>query len=88
MKFVKIILIAAGLILAAMLAFSIVGIISSALWYLFLLGIVAVGGAVGYKLLKKDDAPQRLDANAPAAIAEMKNTDRALKEYKRKLLRK
>jgi len=88
MNFIKIVLVAVGLILAAMLAFSIIGIISSALWYLFLLGIVAVGGAVGYKLLKKDDQVSQLKDNTPIAIAEMKNADRALEEYKRKYLPK
>ncbi len=57
MNFIKIILIAIGLVLAAMLAFSVIGIVYSALWYLFLLGIVAVGGAIGYKLLMKEDVP-------------------------------
>ena len=37
MNYIKIILITVGLVLAAMLAFSIIGIIYSALWYLFLL---------------------------------------------------
>lgn len=88
MKYIKIILIAVGLILAAMLVFSIVGIIYSALWYLFLLGVIAVGGAVGYQLLKQDDEPARLEEGAPVAIAEMKNADRVLEEYKRKSLPK
>lgn len=88
MKYVKIILIAVGLVLAAMLAFSIVGIVYSALWYLFLLGIVAIGGAVGYKLLKKDAEPARLEDKTPIAIAEMQNADRTLEEYKRKYLPK
>ena len=88
MNFIKIILIAIGLILAAMLVFSIGGIVYSALWYLFLLGIVAVGGAVGYKLLVKDKESMRLEDNTPITIAEMKDADRALEEYKRKYLPK
>ncbi|MGI8787435.1 MAG: hypothetical protein ACR2HG_06725 [Pyrinomonadaceae bacterium] len=88
MKYVKIILIAVGLVLAAMLAFSVVGIIYSALWYLFLLGIVALGGAVGYKLLKKDGEPNKLEDKTPMTIAGIKNADRALEEYKRKHLPK
>ncbi len=88
MNFIKIILIAVGLVLAAMLAFSIVGIVYSAFWYLFLLGIVAVGGAVGYKLLVKDKESMRFEDKTPITIAEMKDADRALEEYKRKYLPK
>jgi hypothetical protein len=88
MNIIKIILIAVGIIVAAMLAFSIVGIIYSALWYLFLLGIVAVGGAVGYKLLVKGKEKPRLEDKSTVTIAEMKNADRALEEYKRKYLSK
>ncbi len=88
MNFIKIILIAIGLVLAAMLAFSIIGIVYSALWYLFLLGIVTVGGAIGYKLLVKDKESMRLEDKTPITIAEMKDADRALEEYKRKYLPK
>jgi len=87
MNYIKLILIAVGLILAAMLAFSIIGIVYSALWYLFLLGVIAVGGAVGYKLLKKEEPP-KLEDKPPIAIAEIQNADRALEEYKRKRLSK
>jgi len=88
MNYIKLILIVVGLLVAAMLAFSIVGIVYSALWYLFLFGIVAVGGAVGYKLLVKDKESPRLEAGTPTGVAEMKNADRALEEYKRKHLTK
>ena len=84
MNFIKIILVAIGLVLAAMLVFSIVGIVYSALWYLLLLGIVAIGGAVGYKLLVKDKESPKLEDKTPITIAEMKNADRTLEEYKRK----
>jgi len=88
MNFIKIILIAVALIVAAMLAFSVVGIVYSALWYLFLLGIVAIGGAVGYKLLVKEKQSPQLEEKIPTTIAELKNADRALEEYKRKYLPK
>ena len=88
MNFIKIILVAVGLIIAAMLAFSIIGIVYSALWYLFLLGIVVIGGAVGYKLLVKDKESPKLEDKTPITIAEMKNADRTLEEYKRKYLPK
>ncbi len=88
MNFIKIILIAIGLVLAAMLAFSVIGIVYSALWYLFLLGIVAVGGAIGYKRLVEDKKSMRLEDKTPITIAEMENADRALEEYKQKYLPK
>ena len=88
MNYIKLILIAIGLILAAMLAFSIIGIVYSALWYLFLLGVVAVGGFVGYKLLQKSSNAPQLEDKTPIAIAEMKNLDRELEEYKQKYLPK
>ena len=88
MNLIKVILIAIGLVLAAMLTFSVIGIVYSALWYLFLLGIVAVGGAVGYKFLVKDKESPQLEEKIPTTIAEMKNADRALEEYKRKYLPK
>ena len=88
MNFIKIILIVVGLIIAAILAFSIIGIVYSALWYLFLLGIVAVGGAVGYKFLVKDKESPQLEDKTTVTIAEMKNADRTLEEYKRKYLPK
>ncbi len=88
MNFIKIILVAVALIIAALLAFSVVGIVYSALWYLFLLGIVAVGGAVGYKLLIKEKESPQLEDKIPTTIAEMENADRTLEKYKRKYLPK
>ncbi len=88
MNLIKIILITVGLILAAMLAFSVIGIVYSALWYLFLLGVVAIGGAVGYKLLTKKSEQPKLEDKTPITIAELNNADRALEEYKRKHLLK
>ena len=88
MNFIKIILVVVGLIIAAMLAFSIIGIVYSALWYLLLLGIVAIGGAVGYKFLVKEKESPQLEEKIPTTIAEMENADRALEEYKRKYLPK
>ena len=88
MNYIKLILAAVGLILAAMLAFSVIGIVYSALWYLFLLGVVAIGGTIGYKLLKKDDQQSQIEDKTPIAIADMQNADRTLEEYKRKYLPK
>ena len=88
MNIIKIILVAVGLIIAAMLAFSFIGIVYSALWYLFLLGVVAIGGAVGYKFLVKEKQSPQLEDKTPITIAEMKNAERTLEEYKQKYLPK
>lgn len=85
MNLTKILLIAVGLFIAVLLGFSLIGIVYSALWYLFWIGVVAVAGAVAYKLLKKPNAPQ-LENKEPIAISELKNADRTLEEYKRKYL--
>ena len=89
MNYIKIILVAIGLIVAAMLALSAFSILYTALWYLFFIGILAVGGAVGYKVLtkKKKETPQLQD-NMPIGIAEMNNADRTLEEYRSKYLPK
>ena len=88
MNVIKFILVAVGIILAILLGLSLVGIIYSALFYIFLFGIVAIGGFVGYKLLKKDDETTKIGGKQSIAIAEMKNVDRELEEYKRKYLPK
>jgi hypothetical protein len=88
MNFIKLILIAIGLYLLVMLGFAVVGIVYSALWYLFWLGLIAIGGVVGYKLLKAGGEQPKLEDKTPIAIAEMNNADRALEEYKRKYLNK
>ena len=88
MIYIKIILAVIGLIIVLMLASSLLGIISTALWYLFLLGIVAIGGAVGYKVLTGKKDSRQLNENTPIAIAEMDKADRTLEEYRRKYLPK
>lgn len=85
MKLAKIILLAVGIFIAVMLGFTLVGIIYSALWYLFWIGIIAVAGTVGYKLLKKPQTAQ-IENKEPISISELKNADKTLEEYKRKYL--
>jgi hypothetical protein len=88
MNIIKIILAIIALYLLITLGFAVVGIVYTAVWYLFLLGVVAVGGAVGYKLLKKGREQAKLEEKTPIAIAEIKDADRALEEYKRRQLSK
>ncbi|MBA3322453.1 MAG: hypothetical protein H0T45_13550 [Pyrinomonadaceae bacterium] len=85
MNFIKLILLAVVLILAAMLAFAAIGVIFTALQYLFWLGVIIIAGAVAYKLLKKPSPPQ-LETGDPFLTLE--NAERTLEEYKRKQLSK
>jgi hypothetical protein len=92
MNFWKFLLFLLILGLGVYLLFWIFGILASLLWYLVIIGIVLIGGFVGYKLLLsgggEDDAPARLEEKQPVGIAEIENVDRALEEYKRKALNK
>ncbi len=87
MNWTKIILIAIGIFIAVMLGSSLIGIIYGALWYLFWIGVIAIAGTVGYKLLKKPETPQ-IENREPIAISELQNADKTLEEYKSKYLSK
>ncbi|MCU1290899.1 MAG: hypothetical protein JWN60_3128 [Acidobacteria bacterium] len=88
MNYIKLILIAVGLYLLVMLGFAVIGIVYSALWYLFVLGVIAIGGSVGYKYLKKKPEQPKLEEKTPVSLADTQDADRALEEYKRKYLSK
>lgn len=87
MDTIKIILIAIGLLTVAFLAYFLIGIVASLLWYLFVIGVIGALGYGGYKFLKKGDA-QQIEGKQTISIKEMENADRALEEYKRKYLPK
>ena len=88
MNWLKFILIALGLLLVVMLVSSVVGIVYSAFWYLVVIGVIGVGGYVGYQFFKKDKDSLKLEEKKPSGISELKNRDRALEEYKRRVLPK
>jgi hypothetical protein len=88
MKFIKFVLIALALLLLVWFGFWAIGIVSALLWYAVVIGVIGAVGYGGYRLLKKDDTPKRLEEKLPIGIAEMKDSDRALDEYKRKYLPK
>lgn len=89
MKWLKFILLLAVLGLGAYLLLLLLGFLSSLLWYVFWIGLVAIGGTVGYKLFlsggSEDEVPQ-LEEKKPIGIAEFEQADRALEEMKRKYL--
>jgi hypothetical protein len=88
MSFIKILLIAFGLILLGMLAFPIIGFIYNALWYLFWIAVVGIGGYVGYKWLTKNSDTPLLEDRTPHSIAGMESVNKAFEDFKRKHLTK
>jgi hypothetical protein len=89
MDTIKLILIAVGLIALVVVAIWLIGIISALLWFLLWIGLIGAIAYGGYKLFfgQKKEAP-RLDDKSPIVIAEMRDVDRTLEEYKRKTLTK
>ena len=87
MNIIKFILIALGLFTLIFFAYFLIGIVSTLLWYAFVVGAIGAIGYGGYKLFKKTEAPQ-IEGKRPVAISEMDNADRILEEYKSKYLPK
>ena len=85
MTLLKLILAGLALVLAVMLGFWIIGFVYSALWYLFWLGVLALGGYVGYKVLKKGNT---LEIEGHDAVSQMELDNakmvKNLEEYKQK----
>ena len=88
MNFIKFLLIVAGLILLGMLAFPLIGFIYNALWYLFWIAVVGIGGYVGYKILTKDSDSRLLEDKSTFAIGGMDHVNKAFEDFKRKHLTK
>ncbi len=84
MKLLKLILFAIVVILAVMLGFSIIGFVYSALWYVFWIGVLALGGYVGYKILSKGDSLE-LEGRDSVSQIELENAKlvKSLDDYKR-----
>lgn len=90
MDTIKVILAVIGVIAVVVVAIWLIGIISALLWFALWIGLIAAIGYGGYKLfLAKDKSTKpKLEEKTPIAIADLKDTDRALDEYKRKYLPK
>ena len=87
MDTIKIILTVIGVIAVVVVAIWLIGIISAIFWFLLWAGLIAAIGYGGYKLLfAKDKTTPKLEEKTPIAIADLKDTDRTLEEYKRKYL--
>jgi len=87
MNLLKMILAAIGVIAVVVVAIWLIGIISAILWFALWVGLLGAIGYGAYKLfLAKDKPAPKLEEKTPIAIADLKDTDRALEEYKRKYL--
>ena len=88
MKILKLILLLAAIGTGAYVLLWLFGIIASLFWYIFWVGLLAIGGTVGYKLFLGSEEKEKaqLEEPKPTAISELENADRALEEYKQKYL--
>lgn len=87
MNIIKIILAILGVIFGAMIAFWLLGIVWSLLWYAFWIGVIGAIGYGGYKLFKKTENKY---VGAGSAIDELNERDfnMSWEEYDRKYLNK
>lgn len=80
---------ALGAIFAALLVYYVagfvIGAIFSLLFYVVLIGVVALAGAAAYKYLTKP--PERLQIEENKFDRELTNTQNTLEEYRQKVLR-
>jgi hypothetical protein len=89
MDTIKIILAVVGVIAVVVVGIWLIGIISAILWFGLWIGLIAAIGYGGYKFfLDKGKSTKALEEKSPIQIADMKDTDRQLEEYKRKYLPK
>lgn len=88
MNFIKILLIAIGLVLLGMVAFPIIAFVWHALWYLFWIAIIGLGGYIGYKWLTKGSETRLLEDKASFSLNGMDDVNRAFEDFKRKHLTK
>ncbi len=88
MKIIKFLALLLAIGVGAYILFWLFGVIVYLLWYAVIIGIIALAGTVGYKLLLGggEEEQPKLQEKKPTAISELENADRTLEEYKRKYL--
>ncbi len=86
MKILKLILLLLAIGAGAYVLLWLFGLIASLFWYAFWIGILVIGGTVGYRLFlgSGDDEKPQLEEPKPTAISELQNADRTLEAYKKK----
>lgn len=90
MKILKLIILLLAIGVGAYVLLWLFGFIASLLWYVFWIGLIAIGGTVGYKLFLSGDSDEtpKLENPRPTAISELDNADRTLEAYKEKFQQK
>jgi hypothetical protein len=86
--FIKILLVAFGLVLLGMFVFPLIGFVFQALWYLFWIALLGTMGYIGYKWLTKDKQPHLLEDKNSFALGGMDSVNKAFEDFKRKHLTK
>jgi hypothetical protein len=86
--FIKILLVAFGLILLGMFALPLIGFVFQALWYLFWIAVVGTMGYIGYKWLTKDKQTNLLEDKNSFALGGVDSVNKAFEDFKRKHLTK
>lgn len=82
MDFIKMLLIALGLVILGMLAFSVFGMLYSVLWYVLWFTVVGIAGYGAYKWLTDgSEKTKKLESKSSISLADVGNYKRALKEY-------
>jgi hypothetical protein len=84
MKWFKVIIFIIGSVLALMLVSAIIGVVYSVLWYLLLVGVLAITGFGVYQLFGKKDSIKLTGKNAATEI-DIQSARKALEKYKRRL---
>ena len=72
-----------AVILGIVLALAVIGMVITALQYIFWLSVLCLAAVVAIKLFKNSDAPQLESKTAPQTL---KEAERSIEEYKRKYL--
>lgn len=85
MNAIKMLFVAVAIILGTVIALAAIGMIMTAMQYLFWLGVICLVAVVAIKLSKKSAAPQ---LESRSDVRELENAGRTLAEYKRKYLAK
>ena len=88
MNWFKFIIFALILVFAVFLGFTVIGFLYSAFWYIFWIGVVALGGYAGYKLITKK---RNLEIEGIDSVSQIELDNakivRELEEFKKKVNR-
>ncbi|MCU0238135.1 MAG: hypothetical protein MUC29_01730 [Pyrinomonadaceae bacterium] len=84
MKLFKFIVAAIVVVLLILLGFSVIGLVYSAMWYLFWIGVIAIGGYVGYKVFLEKDEKDLLNAGTTISDIELEKAKKVLDRLKEK----